>query len=88
MSQELGNRVEIDVWSCQDYERLVAEITLDGEYIGLLSQEVPDGPIYFELDFKRREAGFKIDIRLLDEILRSGRERLEQLDKPRSKPAT
>ena len=47
--------VEIKVCSDTDYEELVAEIYLDGEFFGLISEEA--GPRLFELEVHPRKDG-------------------------------
>lgn len=51
----MATRISIEVWSDVEYEQLTAEIYVDGEFFGLVSEE--RGPTLFDVEVHSRQSG-------------------------------
>ncbi len=68
------SNIEITVCSDLDYENLVAEITIDGKFIGLVTNE-PDKGICFEIP--NGQISFQsIDLDALEQALKNAKKEL------------
>jgi hypothetical protein len=64
-----------------EYEGLVAEIYINGRFIGLLSEELGPDQILFELAAGEREARVKVDLDVFEKALAEAKRRLHKLRK-------
>ena len=73
----------IDVGSLPDHEELVAEIYVDDEFVGLLSQESGPGHTLFEIGPIADSVCLKVNLVVFEQALAHAKARLKQLDKRR-----
>lgn len=72
----MSNRISITILSDLNYENLLAEILIDGKFIGLVTNE-PDKPVCFEIpdgELKFRS----LDLELFQKALDLAKEELLQ----------
>jgi hypothetical protein len=75
-SQKLKSKIVITVLSDLEYENLLAEILIDGQFIGLVTNE-PDRPVCFEVP--EGELKFQsLDLEVLQEALAMAKKELLQ----------
>ena len=77
----MSDRYQIQVWSSPDHDQLVAEIYIDGRFIGLLSQENwPDPTMTLEWGDDPKVAGMKVELTVFEQALAAAKARLVRLD--------
>jgi hypothetical protein len=72
----------ITVCSLPEYDQLVAEIYLEGRFVGLLSQEAGPDKTMLEIPTRDRDETIKIDLAAFEAALSEAKRRLSHLDKP------
>jgi hypothetical protein len=75
--REPDPRFEIVVGSLPDYEGLVAEIYIDGRYVGLLCDD--DGPRMLRFDVATDANPLKLDLNVFERALAAAKARLWDL---------
>lgn len=73
-----NNNIKVTICSDLEHDNLLAEISINGRFIGLVTEE-PDKKISFEIP-ERQQSIESVELDLLEEALRIARSRLIQLD--------